>query len=89
MRGRTSRIRERAAAGIAGVDGLVGNVPCAAMNNKRRFHGEENGKGREIVQNRERRPRAFCYMKKSRKEENRAARNSRMGRDLCAARETA
>jgi hypothetical protein len=33
-----------AAAGVAGFDGVVGNVPRAAVNDKRWFHRDENGK---------------------------------------------
>src|SRR6266481_6898791 len=34
-----------AAAAAAGVDGFVGNVPSATVNNQRGFHGRENCKG--------------------------------------------
>ncbi len=33
------------AAGFAGVNGLIGNVPRAAVNNERWFHRDEDGKG--------------------------------------------
>ena len=33
------------AAGLAGVNGLVGNVPRATVNNEGWFHRDEDGKG--------------------------------------------
>ena len=49
-------VESAAAAGIAGVDGFVGNVPSAAMDDERGFHREENGKAQErLSRTRERR----------------------------------
>jgi hypothetical protein len=44
---RPAGFQRPAAAGIAGFDSFVGNIPSAAMNDERRFHREENGKARE------------------------------------------
>ncbi len=41
-----SRVESAAAAGSARVDGFIGNVPSAAMDDERGFHREENGKAR-------------------------------------------
>lgn len=38
-------LESTAAAGLACIDGVVGDVPCAAMNDKRWFHGEKEWQG--------------------------------------------
>src|SRR5208282_4254315 len=45
---RPSRFKAVAAPGIASLNGFIGNIPGAAMHNKRRFHRDENGKASRV-----------------------------------------
>ena len=78
-----------AAAGIACFDGFVGNIPCAAMDDKRRFHREENGKASKRLSRTGKRGRVHPLDEEIEKEENRAQKKQNEGGIDVPARKTA